>query len=487
MTRNSPVFLGIDLGTGGVRALAVDEQGSVLASANVNFPPAPGNFPEGHHEQQPEVWWQTACRALGRLTDKLTRCGISPDALRGAAIDGTSGTLVLLDRDGHPVRPALMYNDSRGAEQASQINAVAGEFIARHGYSFSSSFAAAKLRWLQEHEPQAFSRGRFAAHQADYLAFRLTGDLGLTDFNNALKTGYDLLEDRWPDWLTADSAIADRLPEVLAPGTSLGRVSKAGADATGLPPGLPILAGTTDGVAAALASGLNRPGQYNTSLGTTLVFKGLSDTISADPRGLVYSHKLPGGRWLPGAASNTGGQWIGRWFGDADWAAMDHQAPDLLLSAPVAYPLARSGERFPFAHPQASGFFVRQPAAEPERYAACLLGTALVERLAYEVLDRVTGQSAEEIYATGGGSRSDVWSQCRADVTGLPLNRPACTETAFGAAVLVASGVSGDALDEVVRKMVHIEKSFFPNVSRAVLYQERFEEFGKELRRRGYL
>ena len=487
MPTSPPVFLGIDIGTSGVRTLAANDRGEVLALVSLDFSTRHERASDGHHEQDPNVWWQTVCLATGRLMDTLKHRGISPAALQGAAVDGTSGTLVALDAARVPVRPALMYNDVRGARQAERLNLVAQEFLARHGYSFSSSFAAAKIVWFQENEPQAFERTACFAHQADYIVSRLTGEAIVSDFNNALKTGYDLLEERWPRWLETELGLGNRLPRVVEPSCPVGRVSATGAEQSGLPAGLLMLAGTTDGVAACLASGLRQPGDYNTTLGTTLVFKGLSDRISSSPGGLVYSHKLPGGRWLPGAASNTGAEWIGQWFADADLARMDQMAESLIPTVPVAYPLMRQGERFPFAQSQAEGFVAREPRSELERYAACMLGTALTERLAYEVLDCVTEQSSNTVYATGGGSRSDIWTQCRADVTGRIIHRPAVAESVFGAALLAASGVSEEPLDQVIQDMVRIEKSFFPNVSRAALYQGRFEEFGEELRRRGYL
>ena len=487
MPTASPIFLGIDVGTSGVRALATNDRGEALAVESVGFRTQPGRSSSDRHEQDPDVWWRAVCNTTGRLMDRLKAIGHPAEALQGLAVDGTSGTLVALDAAGMPVRPALMYNDGRGAEQAERINSMAGEFLARHGYSFSSSFAAAKMVWIQEKEPANFQRTTNFAHQADCVVTRLTGEAIISDFNNALKAGYDLLEDCWPDWLKLDLELGSRLPAVVEPGVPIGQVSAYGAEQSGLPVGLPVVAGTTDGVAACLASGLRRTGDYNTTLGTTLVFKGLSDRISTSPGGLVYSHRLPGGRWLPGAASNTGAEWIDRWFGDANLVSMDHQAEKLFSSVPVAYPLAREGERFPFAQAGAKGFFVEEPGTEAQQYASSMLGTALVERLSYELLDRVTGQSADAVYTTGGGSRSDIWTQLRADVTGRTIHRPAVAESAFGAALLAASGVLKEPLDRVVERMVNIEKSFFPNVSRAALYEERFEEFGKELRSRGYL
>ena len=487
MATTFPVFFGIDVGTSGIRCLAVNVHGEPLAIESVDFAARPVQSSAGYHEQNPDVWWQSVCLATGRVMDQLKRLGVPPDALQGSAVDGTSGTIVGLDGAGKPIRPALMYNDPRGVEQAEQLNSIAHEFLTRHGYRFSSSFAAAKILWFKDNEPLAFDQTACFSHQSDYIVSQLTGEGIVTDFNNALKTGYDLLDNCWPDWLRSQLGLGDRLPAVVEPGALVGRVSASGAEQSGLPAGLPVMAGTTDGVAACLASGLRRTGDYNTTLGTTLVFKGLSDRISTSPGGLVYSHRLPGGRWLPGAASNTGAEWIGLGFADADLASMDRLAEELVPAAPVAYPLARQGERFPFAESRAEGFFARKPGSEAERYASSMLGTALVERLAYKVLDGVTEQTGNAVYATGGGSRSDIWTQLRADVTGRTVHRPAVAESVFGAALLAASGALGEPLGAVIKRMVRIEKSFFPNVSRAALYEERFEEFGTELRSRGYL
>ena len=145
---------------------------------------------------------------------------------------------------------------------------------------------------------------------------RLRGFWGLSDYSNALKTGYDLIDECWPSWMNqldehGVGLVTLTLPHVVqAPGTRTGLLKKAAAAETGLPEGLQVIAGATDGTAAFLASGARQPGDYNTTLGTTLVFKGISTRICRHPQGLIYCHKLPGGLWLPGAASNTGTEWI---------------------------------------------------------------------------------------------------------------------------------------------------------------------------------
>jgi len=486
MHTDSALFLGIDVGTGGVRALAVSERGEVVAESAVAFEPAVLAAQDGRHEQPPEAWWEAVCRACGRLRDGFEAAGISLDRLAALSVDGTSGTLVALDGAGRPLRPALMYNDPRATAEAEQLNAACGDHCSKYGYRFASSFALAKIAWLQRHEPTVFHQTARFVHQADYIVGRLTGAADVSDYSNALKTGYDLVDECWPDWIDRRLGVADRLPRVVAPGTRVGTVSAEGAAATGLPEGLAVVAGATDGTAACLASGVRRPGDYNTTLGTTLVFKGISRRICRHPKGLVYCHKLPGGLWLPGAASNTGGEWIAAMFPGEDIEALDAAASRKLPTRYVAYPLIRRGERFPFLCQTAERFFVPEPKEPLERYAACLEGVALVERFAYDVLDEVAGTSGGEVFSTGGGSRSDVWMQCRADVTGRVLHRPACGESAFGTAILAAAGSRYEGLAEAIENMVRIERTFAPNRAGTEHYDGLYRRFRSELEKRGY-
>jgi len=485
MAHDSARFIGIDVGTGGVRALAVSETGRVVGQSSVPFTRAVLLAQEGRHEQPPEAWWEAVCRATWLLRGELESAGISPGALAALSVDGTSGTLVALDGSGRPIRPALMYNDPRAANEADQLNTAYGAFCDKLGYQFKSSFALAKVAWLRNHEPAVFEKTARFVHQADYILGRLTGLTDVSDYSNALKTGYDLVDERWPAWIDDLLGATDRLPRVVAPGTKVGTVSAAAAAETGLPEGLAVVAGATDGTAACLASGLRRPGDYNTTLGTTLVFKGVSREICRHPEGLVYCHKLPGGLWLPGAASNTGCEWIGTMFPDANVQAMDAAAEARLPGKHLAYPLVRSGERFPFLSKTARVFFLPEPDDPVDRYAACLEGVAFLEALAYDVLEGVTGTSGGEVFSTGGGSRSDVWMQCRADVTGRVLHRPACPESAFGAAIL-AAGTLHRELTQAIEEMVHIERSFAPDPNRTEHYNRLYERFCGELAKRGY-
>lgn len=493
------LFLGIDVGTGGVRAMAVTGDGQIAATASVPLDAAVPAAEPGRHEQSPEAWWQAVCRATGRLMADLERSGFESRQLAALAVDGTSGTVVAQGRAGEPLCPAIMYNDSRAAAEGQQLNALAGDFCRKLGYQFNASFALAKILWLRNHEPDVFDRTERFVHQADFVVGRLVGSTEVSDYSNALKTGYDLVDERWPVWLDQLSGLTERLPRVEGPGAHVGQVSEAAARDTGLPVGLAVVAGATDGTAAFLASGARRVGDYNTTLGTTLVFKGISRQICQHPQGLIYCHKLPGDLWLPGAASNTGCQWIEALFPDADPQAMDRAATARLPNACVAWPLVGTGERFPLLSKTARAFFCPEQTDACDRYAACLQGTALVERLCYQVLDATVSGEKEragaddersdaggEVYSTGGGSRSDVWMQCRADVTGRPIHRPACGESAFGSAVLAAAGAYDGSVTEAAGRMVRTQRTFVPDRRRRQAYDALFSRFCDELHERGY-
>ena len=477
------LVIGLDIGTGGVRAVAVDATGTVVAHSRTALVPVVSSGGPARHEQDAEAWWRAVVATLHDLSQEL---GVRREEIVAVCVDGTSGTLVCLDGQGGALRPAIMHNDQRAAAEADQLSPPAAVMCRKLGYRIAPSFAAAKILWLQRHEPAVFEATRWFAHQADFIAGRLGADLGVTDYSNALKTGYDLVDEDWPSWWDGFDGVGERLPRVVAPGTQVGVVTAVAAGAVRLPAGALIIAGATDGTAAFLASGANGAGADNTTLGTTLVFKRLSRRLSADADGLVYSHKLPGGFWLPGAASSTGGEWIEQQFADDDLARLDRQSRQHLPCESIAYPLAAAGERFPFLAPGARGF-CHPPANDPvTRYAANLQGTALVERLAYDVLDRTTGTRGLDIYATGGASRSDDWLQLRADVAGRCVHRPSYAESAFGSAVLAAAATWHGDWRSAARQMVSIDRAFEPDRTRAAAYEERYGRFCRLLEQHGY-
>ncbi len=441
------LFAGIDLGTSGIRTLIVDEIGQIHAKASC---PVQGERRNGLHRQNPVEWWQAICSTVSSCISQLKRRGASPSQLGAVAIDGTSGTVVPTGPDGRCTGPAIMYDDASGREFLTDLSRT-------HSTEILSLSALGTAYWLKSDNTKPSSSQLLP--QATWVCRQLIGNVVPTDYSNALKFGYDLEKSRYFTWI--NPAIREQLPAVVEPGTILGEICRKAGEQTQLPEGLPLVAGVTDGVASCIASGLHRSGDYNTSLGSTLVFKSLSEHRSSHP--LLYSHKLPGGNWLPGAASNTGASWIKTWFPDADLPRMDAEALQYLPSKDTVYPLTLKGERFPFANSSARAI-LPHGLSDARKFAACLQGTACLERMAYKLLDEALGVplGQGEVYSTGGGSNSDIWMQLRADLCKRVYHRPVCTEAAFGAAILAAAGTRHSKLPEAIQRMTHQSKTFKP-------------------------
>jgi sugar (pentulose or hexulose) kinase len=506
-------FLGLDVGTQGARALlcsapedalskGLDRQGRVVAQAAQAFSTETvlSNLPPGHAEQMPQGWWQAAVACLRQVA-----ASVRPETIGALSITSTSGTLCLLDSAGEPLMPALMYNDARANEEADQVQSVGADLADRLGYRFNSSFALAKLVWLAQHRPQVLDRARYIAHAADFIVGRLCGVYNITDYSNALKTGYDLspraegdIADHWPSFLEDKLHLpVDKLPRVVAPGQVIGGLTDDASRLTGLQPGTPVVAGMTDGCAGQIAAGAVAPGDWNSTLGTTLVIKGVTQNLLRDPQGRIYSHRHPDGYWLPGGASNVGGEILASLFPGADLAALDRQAAERIPTPLISYPLARRGERFPFVRPDAQAFALpycqeegeAESAAPPDtgtRYAAQLEGVAYVERLAYEMLESLGG-TVGPVIRVAGGARSDIWLAIRASVLNRELLCPAETGAAMGAAVLAASRTHFEGVIPAARAMAHTERGVQPRPDLVDRYEERYQCFRAACAERGYM
>jgi sugar (pentulose or hexulose) kinase len=358
-----------------------------------------------------------------------------------------------------------MYDDGRAAAEAARVGT-------------QPSWALPKALWLLE----AYGRGRIT-HQPDVITARLTGGVTIaTDSSHALKTGYDAEREAWPSQL---AYLGDVLPEVVRPGTRLGEVCRAAAEATGIPAGTPVVAGMTDGCAAQIASGALRVGAWNSVLGTTLVLKGASARPVRDDAGVVYNHRAPDGSWLPGGASSVG---AGALPTGVDPAEMDSRAADHEPSGALTYPLSSPGERFPFLAPEATAFTLGTPASEADSWAAVLQGVAFAERLCLDYLHQLGAPMDGPLTFTGGAARSAYWNQLRVDVLGRPARVPEQIEPALGMAVLAAYGAGATAsLVDAADRMVRIRTVLEPRASRTARFVEPYARLVDELENRGWL
>jgi sugar (pentulose or hexulose) kinase len=471
------LWLGIDLGTQSVRAIAVDNEGVVLAQASA---PLTSHRDGPRHTQSPNEWWSAVCTCCLAVTRELHGRPIT-----ALSIDATSGTILLVDSNLQPTTEAMMYDDARASAESDDVNTLGESFWADMGYRTQRSWALPKLLWLQRNQPESL-RNAHLVHQNDFIHTRLAGKLLATDSSHALKTGYDLLHNAWPSELFDQLHLpASVFPEVTSPGRILGELSLEAATATGLPQDCLIVSGMTDGCASQIAAGAIAHGQWNSVIGTTLVLKGASRDRILDPLGVVYSHRSPSGLWLPGGASSVGAGMITKLFPGADLDAMNEAATALGVPTSVMYPLAGQGERFPFTAPEARAFTLSSPQTPAEEYAALLTGVACIERLCFDYLAQLGAPTNGQISITGGATRSAYWNQLRADILQRPLAIPASTEAAFGAAILAASHAS--SLESAVNTMVHLRETIHPRPHLANAFDTLYHQLTDALHQRGWL
>jgi hypothetical protein len=418
-----PCHIGVDVGTSGCRAVAIDTDGRLIAATRTGLP-APVRIDAAGVEQDADLWWEALLRVLRDL-----RAQLPPRRPASLCLDGTSGTLLLCARDGRPLAPALMYNDARAVAEAERI----GRFAPPESPARGTTASLAKLLHLRDR--LAPLTGALALHQADWLLGRLAGRFGVSDWNNALKLGYDPAAESWPAWLRALDLGGVALPSVVAPGTPLGTLCPEAAAATGLPSDLRILAGTTDGTAAVLAAGARVTGDAVTALGSTLVVKILRPRPISAPGHGVYSHRF-GDLWLIGGASNSGGAVLRQFFTDREIARLS----DLLRpEEPTGldyYPLPAPGERFPVADPGLAPRLAPRPAEDWRFLQGLLEGTAAIEAAGYQRLRALGAPVPRQVLTIGGGAANSGWTQIRRRMLGVEARPAPVQEAAYGAALL---------------------------------------------------
>jgi sugar (pentulose or hexulose) kinase len=408
------MYLGLDFGTSGARACAIADDLSVrweqrFAYAN----PA---------AQTPEDWRTALLHLLGALPPNIAQ------HLQGIAVDAMSATVLLCDEQLIPVSPALLYNDARAQAEAERLRQMADD-AAVVG---SATSGLAKFLWLtaQSGEEQA----QYFMHQADWLTALLSGHPGITDYHNALKTGYDVAALRWPAWILA-LPHAHLLPEVRTPGSIVSTIQPALAARFGIAPTCRIHAGTTDSTAAFIASGISEIGVGLTSLGTTLVLKQLAEQRIEAPEYGIYSHRM-GERWLVGGASNAGAGVLKQFFDDAQLAELSRRIDPATDSPLDYYPLPNRGERFPHADPQLLPRLTPRPADDAEFLHGLLQGLSRIEVAGYARLSELGAPALQRVVSTGGGAQNPVWRQLRQRLLGVPVDSAEHSEAAYGSARL---------------------------------------------------
>jgi D-ribulokinase len=415
----SDLVLGIDVGTSGVRIAALDQASDVVAFAASVMPAASR---DGERvTQDASVWERGLDDAMARLASMIDLARVG-----ALAVDGTSGTLVGVDDRGIPVSAGSLYNDRADDADLAAVERAAPPQAAVHGVT---SPLARAMRLLRAPDVAR------VLHQADWIAAQFSGRFDVSDESNALKTGYDPVDRRWPDWISATDVAPAKLPTVVAAGSIIGQVSAEASRRFGLPARTVVVAGMTDGCAAFMATGAGKPGDAVTSLGSTLVLKLASERPLFAPEFGIYSHRI-GNLWLAGGASNSGGMVLAQFFSAEQMRDISPRIDTRLSTGLDYYPLPARGERFPINDPALMPRMTPRPDDHAVFLQALFEGIARIEALGYRRLSELGGPGLASVATVGGGAANESWRRIRAAALGVPIVTSEHDEAAVGVARL---------------------------------------------------
>ena len=463
------MLVGLDVGTTGVKAIAVAPDGRIVAVAERGYPLSTPRA--GWSEQDPEVWWRASEEALTAL---------GPLEIAGIGLSGQMHGLVALDAEDRVLRPAILWNDQRTGAECAEIEERVGlgRLVELTGNRALTGFTAPKLLWLRRHEPDTYARIRRVLLPKDYVRLRLTGEWAMDVADASGTLLLDVAGRRWShEVLDALEVPASWLPPLLESPEVSGRT----------PAGIPVAAGAGDCAAAALGVGIDGPGPLSIVLGTSGVVFAALPAYAAESRARVHAfcHAVPGGWHAMGVMLSAAGSL--QWFRDrlapgtgfeALLAEADAWGPgaDGLLFQPYL-----AGERTPHADPSARGAFVGLEL----RHDRGALVRAVLEGVSFGLRDslellRGLGVDADRARVSGGGARGRLWLSILASVLGLPLETTAAEEgSAYGAALLggVAGGVFADVHDAVAR-CVRVAATIEPDAAWSPAYEHLYARYG---------
>ncbi len=462
-------LVGLDVGTTGVKAVAISPEGRVQAKAEEEYglsTPRPG-----WAEQDPEDWWRATERALARLDPTRDVAGIG--------LSGQMHGLVLLDDGARVLRPAILWNDQRTAAECTEIEERIGlaRLVELTGNRALTGFTAPKLLWVRNHEPDVYARVAHLLLPKDYVRLRLTGERAIDVADASGTLLFDVAGRTWSDGMLEALEIPRAwLPPALESPAVSGETRE----------GVPVAAGAGDQAAGAVGVGVDRPGPVSVVLGTSGVVFAALPAYAADPEARVHAfcHAVPGGWHAMGVMLSAAGSL--RWFRDAfapgeSFGALVSAAEDWPPGAEgLVFLPYLAGERTPHADPDARGAFTGLAL----RHDRAALARAVLEGVAYGLRDSLELLAALGVRpgvgrVSGGGARSELWLRIVASIVGLPLERTAVEEgAAYGAALLggVAGGVFA-SVGEAVERCVRVESLVEPEPGWRHAYEDGYARF----------
>lgn len=413
--------IGIDVGTSGVRAIAVDHVGNALTMSRHLYTDIASDNKDTQTYRSTTLWWRAVELAIDAVMSELDDYSVV-----ALSVDGTSGSVLPVDAQGTPIATPLMYNDA--VSNQSILDAIAHSMPSGSAAGGATS-GLAKVLHFAPLKPFA------VLHQADWIVGQLCGCYTHSDANNALKTGFDPIEMIWPAWISDVADVLPLLPKVSVPGDPVATVSTAIAKRFGLSASVKIIAGTTDGCASFLATGASQIGDAVTALGSTMTLKLLSDKAIFAPEYGVYSHRI-GKLWLAGGASNTGGAVLSRYFTNEQMEQHSSRMNTNSSTGLNYYPLLGAGERFPINDPKLEPRLDPRPASDQTFFQGMLEGIAAIEKTGYDKLAEVGGPEIKSMRTVGGGAANAAFSRIRRSHLSVEFKLPESEEAAFGVASL---------------------------------------------------
>ncbi len=474
-------ILSVDLGTTSTKTVLFDENLKVAASARAEYPTV---YPRpGWAEQDAEDWWsalEKTCR------DVLEKSGIDPSDIAGVGVDSMSSMALPVDKAGTPLRNGLLWLDRRAQAESDWIRDTYGELQIRINSNVSdpSNFAP-KILWMKKNEPGLYEKTYMFLHCNGYLVNRLTGKMTMDVSEAGMSQLCDIRTGQWSDELINASSIdRDKLPEVFACTDVVGGITAEAAEATGLAPGTPVIAGAMDNVSATLGLGLRHDGQAYISAGTATNAGACVASVPSDPSMLNYHHGVPG-LYLVNGGVDYGGAGL-RWFKalieEERFDEIDRLAEeagykdDVLLYLPYMV-----GQRAPLwdPHSRAVAFGMNPDTSRKAMIRMIMEGIAMGVRNVYRLMEE-KGYTIEEIVMTGGCANSPIWTQIFSDILEKHIILPGEMDVApLGTAIMTAVGVGLYPDFDAALAVQTVRASHDPDLEKSSYYKDLFGAFVK--------